>query len=140
MKKIFLACLLLFPLVVQPAETRFDDPVKQARYEKLIDQLRCLVCQNQTIADSHADLARDLRDRVAEQIAAGKSDAEIIDWLTARYGDFVLYKPPMQANTILLWSGPFLLLAIGGGILFVTLRRRARLPEEDPPKEGEKLS
>ena len=118
-------------LVATAADTRFDDPAQQARYEDLINELRCLVCQNQTIADSNADLALDLREKVAEQIAAGRSDAEIIAYLTARYGDFVLYRPPVQPNTWLLWSGPFLLLAIGGLVLVVTLRKRARLADSD---------
>lgn len=126
---ILLACLL-FSAALFAAEMRFENPQQQARYEHLINELRCLVCQNQTIADSNADLALDLRNKVAEQITAGKTDAEIIEYLTARYGDFVLYRPPLQANTILLWSGPLLLLIVGALLLFFTLRRRARLDDE----------
>lgn len=126
---------LLLPLATIAADIRFDDPAEQARYEALINELRCLVCQNQTIADSNADLALDLRNKVAEQIAAGRSNEEIIDYLTARYGDFVLYRPPVQPNTWLLWSGPFLLLLVGGAVLVVTLRKRARLPDIDTESE-----
>lgn len=122
---------LLSATLLFAADARFDDPKQQARYDALINELRCLVCQNQTIADSNADLALDLRNKVAEQIAAGRSDAEVVDYLTARYGDFVLYRPPVQANTILLWAGPFLLLAIGIAVLAVTLRRRARFADSD---------
>ena len=101
-----------------------QDPVAQARAVKLESELRCLVCQNQTIADSNADLAVDLRRQVREQIAAGRSDREIIDFMTARYGDFVLYRPPFKATTLLLWAGPGLLLVIGGGMLVHMIRRR----------------
>src|SRR5258706_8513528 len=87
-------------------ETRAD-PATEARLRILAEELRCLVCQNQTIADSNADLAVDLRREVRAQILQGKSDAEIKNYLVARYGDFVLYKPPVQANTMLLWVGPF---------------------------------
>lgn len=124
---LFGVCTLVFA-----SDARFDDPEKQQRYEQLINELRCLVCQNQTIADSNAELALDLRNKVAEQLAAGSSDEEIINYLTARYGDFVLYRPPIQSNTMLLWAGPFLLLGIGGVLLFFTLRRRAHLADEEP--------
>lgn len=123
--------LLLLVASAHAADVRFDDPQQQARYEQLINELRCLVCQNQTIADSNADLALDLRDKVAEQIAAGRSDAEVIAYLTDRYGDFVLYRPPVQSNTVLLWAGPFVLLGIGAIILFFTLRRRAQFADSE---------
>ena len=110
-----------------PTET---DPVAQARAVRLAEQLRCLVCQNQTIADSNADLAVDLRRQVREQIAAGRSDAEIVDYMTARYGDFVLYRPPLKATTLILWAGPALLL-IGGAWLLARIVRERRV--EDVP-------
>jgi len=100
------------------------DPVEERRLMELAKELRCLVCQNQSLADSNADLAVDLRNQVREQIRAGKTDVEIRAWLTARYGDFVLYRPPVKSTTSLLWAGPFLLLASGLFALFVTLRRR----------------
>lgn len=131
--KTLLFSLVLMAVAASPlaADMRFDDPEKQARYEELIHELRCLVCQNQTIADSNAELALDLRTKVATQIEAGRSDEEVVAYLTARYGDFVLYRPPVQSNTILLWIGPFLLLAIAAAVLVVTLRHRARLAETD---------
>ena len=101
------------------------DPVTEARLRHLAEELRCLVCQNQTIADSSADLAVDLRRVVRAQILEGKSDDAIKQYLVDRYGDFVLYRPPMQANTVLLWLGPFALLAIGFGVWWMIGRRKA---------------
>jgi cytochrome c-type biogenesis protein CcmH len=114
-----------------PALPTLDDPLTAEREVNLARQLRCLVCQNETIADSRAELAQDLRARLREQMAAGKSDEEIIDYMTARYGDFVLYKPPLKATTALLWFGPFLLVAVGAAValLFVRSRRRAAAPQ-----------
>jgi cytochrome c-type biogenesis protein CcmH len=97
-----------------------------ARLKRLESELRCLVCQNQTLADSSADLAEDLRREVRELALAGKSDAEIKAYLVARYGDFVLYNPPLKSTTWLLWLGPFALLLGGGALWWVVLRRRAR--------------
>jgi cytochrome c-type biogenesis protein CcmH len=95
-------------------------------------ELRCLVCQNQSIAESNADLARDLRQQIREQLAAGKSDAEIRDFMTARYGDFVLYRPPLKGGTLLLWFGPFLLLALGALVIARIVRgRRASVTLSD---------
>jgi len=108
------------------------DPVAQARAVRLSETLRCLVCQNQTIADSNAELAVDLRRQVREQIAAGRSDDEIITYMTDRYGDFVLYRPPVKATTILLWGGPLLLLAIGAFALVRIMRERRSVPEAPP--------
>ena len=90
----------------------------------LASELRCLVCQNQTLADSHADLALDLRESIREQMKRGASDKEIVGFMTARYGDFILYRPPLKAATLLLWFGPFLLLAIGAAMLVRRIRRR----------------
>jgi cytochrome c-type biogenesis protein CcmH len=117
--------------VVYAADARFEDSDKQERYTRLVHELRCLVCQNQTIADSNAELATDLRNKVGDMIEAGMTDAEIIEFLTSRYGDFVLYRPPMQGNTLLLWIGPFLLLGSGLIILIFTLKRRAASAEPD---------
>jgi len=100
------------------------DPATESRLKDLAQELRCLVCQNQTIADSSADLAVDLRREVRAQILAGKSDTEIKSFLVARYGDFVLYKPPVQGNTALLWFGPFTLLMLGGVVWWFFIRRR----------------
>lgn len=101
-----------------------DDPALEQRVMRLAAELRCLVCQNETLADSRADLAIDLRNQVREQMRAGKSDEQIKAWLTDRYGDFVLYRPPVKSTTWLLWFGPFLLLLAGAGLFFVYLRRR----------------
>lgn len=103
-----------------------EDPAVEARVMNLATVLRCLVCQNQTLADSNAELAVDLRNQVRAQVKAGRSDEEIIEYLVARYGDFVLYRPPVKTTTVLLWAGPFVLLLAGLAGLLVTLRRRAR--------------
>ena len=100
------------------------DPVVEARVKALGEELRCLVCQNQTIADSAAPLALDLRNQIRAQIAQGRSDAQIRDYMVERYGDFVLYKPPFKATTALLWVGPFALALLGIGILVAIVRRR----------------
>jgi cytochrome c-type biogenesis protein CcmH len=109
-----------------------EDPQIAARMKNLTEQLRCLVCQNETLADSRADLAEDLRKQVREQIKAGKSDKEIVAYLTDRYGDFVLYNPPVKSTTYLLWFGPFVLLIAGTFVLFRFLKRRRELIHEEP--------
>jgi len=114
------------PLAVPTAA----NPALEARMLAITSELRCLVCQNQTIADSHADLAADLRREVRELLAQGKSDAQIRDYMTARYGDFVLYRPPLKATTVALWAGPAVLLAIAIAALLATLARRRRLGDE----------
>jgi cytochrome c-type biogenesis protein CcmH len=114
-----------------------DDPAAEARLKHLAVELRCLVCQNQTLADSNAPLAEDLRREVREMIAKDMSDKEIIDFLVARYGDFVLYRPPLKATTTLLWVGPFVLLTVGAVVLFITLRRRAHKVIDVPVTDEE---
>lgn len=114
------------------AERAFDDPAMQERYERLTRELRCLVCQNQTIADSNATLAQDLRREVRELMEGGKKDDEIHEFLTARYGDFVLYNPPVKPRTYLLWAAPVLLLAGGLGAAALVIVRRARAARENP--------
>ena len=109
-----------------------EDPQIEQRMKHLTEQLRCLVCQNETLADSRADLAEDLRKQIREQIKAGKSDQQIIAFLTERYGDFVLYKPPVKTTTYLLWFGPFVFFAGGTVILFRYLSRRRQMIEEKP--------
>ena len=107
----------------------FSSPEHERLYHALIDELRCLVCQNQTIAESNADLASDLRREVYRMVEDGRSEEVIAGFMVARYGDFVLYRPPLRGGTILLWAGPFLLAAIGLTVLAVHLRRRRRTPE-----------
>jgi cytochrome c-type biogenesis protein CcmH len=131
MTRIPLTWLMLITLLISgpawagEARPLADDPVVEARLKHLAVELRCLVCQNQTLADSNAPLAEDLRREVRDMIAKNMSDQEIIDFLVARYGDFVLYRPPVKATTALLWVGPFVLVIIGAVVLFITLRRRA---------------
>lgn len=107
-----------------------DDPVLEARMLRIAAELRCLVCQNQTLADSQAPLAVDLREQLREMLRRGDSEQQIIDYMTARYGDFVLYRPPLKNTTLLLWFGPAVLLLGGLAALFVVLRRRSRMPPE----------
>jgi cytochrome c-type biogenesis protein CcmH len=127
MRWIVLILLLVpWPAWAEEAKPLVADPIAEARLKQLAAELRCLVCQNQTLADSNAPLAEDLRREVREMIARNMSNQEIIDFLVQRYGDFVLYRPPWKTTTALLWIGPFLLL-IGGGVTFVmALKRRGQ--------------
>ena len=129
---VLLAALLSAALSLQAREAAPEaaDPALEARMVRITSELRCLVCQNQTIADSNAALAVDLRRETRELLKQGKSDAEVVDYMTARYGDFVLYRPPLRAITLLLWFGPALLLGIGGAVLVSVLRRRSRMPAD----------
>lgn len=136
------AALLVLALLLPVASNAADavpvaaDPVLEARVMAVASELRCLVCQNQTIADSHADLAVDLRNQVREMLRAGQGEEQILGYLTARYGDFVRYRPPLKAGTALLWFGPAALLAAGLFALLRTLRTRARMaPEAFEPDE-----
>ena len=108
--------LLIFGAHAADTPLSFPDAQQQTRYERLLSELRCLVCQNQSLADSHADLAQDLRNEVFRLIGSGQTDREILAFLVSRYGDFVLYKPPVKGTTWLLWFGPFALLVIIGGV------------------------
>ncbi len=124
----FIALVALMPLATAAADAvpTEMDPISAKRAVKLAEKLRCLVCQNQTIADSNADLAQDLRLQIREQVAAGKSDDQIVSYMVDRYGDFVLYQPPFKATTVLLWTGPALLLLAGFFVLLTNLRRPER--------------
>ena len=137
----FLIVLLLCVasvIVAQEARPLADDPELEARVTKLSQELRCLVCQNETIADSRADLANDLRNQVREQMKAGKSDKEIVAFLTERYGDFILYRPPVKPITYLLWFGPFLMLIGGMVFLFRQLKQRRQSIVEQPLSQNER--
>lgn len=128
MTRALAALALLLWLAAAPTaaqELQLADPALEQRARDLSREIRCVVCQSQSIADSDADLARDLRVIVREQIAAGKSDREIRDFLVARYGDFVLFDPPFKATTYVLWLGPFALLVVAGIGVFGYFRRRA---------------
>ena len=123
-----LLCLLPVLAAAKEAAPAADDPVLEQRVMRLAQELRCLVCQNESLADSHADLATDLRNQIRDQMKAGRSDQQIKAWLTQRYGDFVLYRTPVKAATVVLWFGPFVLLLGGlGGLLFYLSRRRERV-------------
>ena len=126
------ACLLISSAASARDAQPNEDPQIEQRMKNLTEQLRCLVCQNETLADSRAELAEDLRREIREQIKAGKSDQEIIAFLTARYGDFVLYNPPVKATTYLLWFGPFVFLIGGGAVLFRYLKKRRESIAETP--------
>jgi cytochrome c-type biogenesis protein CcmH len=132
------AAVLAAPAAADEAQPTLNDPVAARREVELAKQLRCLVCQNETIADSRAGLAVDLRNKLREQMAAGKTDAEIIAFMTERYGDFVLYRPPLKATTVLLWAGPFALLAIGVLIGWRVVRTRARAAAPAPLSEADR--
>lgn len=122
--------LCLASAQAREAEPSAADPVLEARVMLIAAGLRCLVCQNQTIADSSAGLAIDLRNQVREKLKRGESEAQILQFMTERYGDFVLYRPPLKSQTALLWFGPAAMLAAGLAALVVILNRRNRLPAE----------
>ncbi|MDH4276345.1 MAG: cytochrome c-type biogenesis protein CcmH [Gammaproteobacteria bacterium] len=112
-----------------------EDPAIEDRFKKLTLELRCLKCQNQTIYDSKAGLAEDLRAQIRDQIHQGKSDQDIVDYMVARYGNFVRYRPPMTMGTFLLWVGPFLLFGVGIGLLIYQMRKRRQLVQDGPLDE-----
>jgi cytochrome c-type biogenesis protein CcmH len=137
----FLAILLIgcMPLFAHAStEPTMHDPVAQKRLVDLSAQLRCLVCQNQSIAESNAELAVDLRNQINEQIKAGKSDKEIVDFMVTRYGDFVLYRPPFKATTVLLWIGPIALLLLAVIVFYRALASRRARVEERPLTDAER--
>lgn len=117
---LFLLCSPITASSIYP----FDQPKQEAQFKYLLKELRCLVCQNQDLADSNADLARDLRDEVYRLVQQGQSDHEIIDYLTQRYGDFILFKPPVKGVTALLWFGPALFLCVGLLVFWRSIRRQ----------------
>lgn len=131
------AALLVFALLCTAAAQAkvealsFDSPEQEATYNKLIAELRCLVCQNQNLADSNAELAVDLRRKTYEMVKQDKSEREIADFMVDRYGDFVLYRPPLNSSTLLLWTGPFIILLIGVTLLIRTIQRRRAVQEVD---------
>lgn len=142
---LLLACLALvlsLPAFAAVDPLPFEDHGEEVRFQNLTKQLRCVVCQNESLNDSSAPLAADLRRDVFAQMRSGKSDAQIKDWLTARYSDFVLYDPPLRSGTWLLWFGPLLVLLFGTGAVVVTVRRRAHaattaIPGVRPPSDTE---
>src|SRR5580704_12581562 len=129
------------PAPAEPARAvdaygQLQDPALQARFEHITAQLRCLVCQNESIADSNVELASDLRRQVREMLVAGQSDDAIFDFMTDRYGESVRFNPPLEAKTLLIWGAPFIVLLLGAGIIFNIVRRRSRMPLDDEPSPG----
>ena len=141
MRSLLLVLIFVFSaFTANDVKAQTNDTQTEQRIRQLSEKLRCLVCQNQSLADSNAELAQDLRQQLREQVAAGRSDDQILDYLVQRYGDFVLYEPPFKATTLLLWIGPFVLLASAALALVATLRRRRRAPEEPAlGPEGKRL-
>ncbi|MBI2313884.1 MAG: cytochrome c-type biogenesis protein CcmH [Betaproteobacteria bacterium] len=144
MKRLLLALMFVLAAGVafgKEAVPTAEDPVLEARVQRLSEELRCLVCQNESLAGSRAELANDLRREIRDMMRAGRSDKEIVDFLVQRYGDFVLYRPPVKSTTYLLWFGPFLLL--GGGIAvllyYLKRRRKERVVEDEGLTEEERL-
>lgn len=148
MKKLFVLLFCLLPVFAYAGEAKdlAEDPVLEKRMIGLAEKLRCLVCQNESLASSRSGLADDLRQEVREQMQKGMTDQEIIDYLVSRYGDFVLFDPPMKRYTLLLWYGPFALLGVGLIALVVQLRKRknkvaeVQLSEEDAHRAADLLN
>jgi len=132
-KTLFALAILLAAGAAQAIDAgrAFEDPELQARYERLIEEVRCLKCQNQNLRDSNAFLAADLRREIRRLIAEGKTDDEIYDFLVSRYGEFALYRPRMEGKTLVLWLAPLLLVIVGGLIVIAVLHKRKSLPIED---------
>jgi cytochrome c-type biogenesis protein CcmH len=116
------------------ANGQLQDRVLQSRFEHITLQLRCLVCQNESIADSNVELAADLRRQVREMLVAGKSDDAIFDFMTDRYGEFVRFSPPLEPKTLAIWGAPFIVLLLGGVIIYRVARQRSRMPLDDEPE------
>lgn len=140
MKAILLAVAFLLcasPAFAIDTAPAFADPAMQTRYDHLIRELRCVQCRSQSIADSNVGLAADLRREVRELMAAGKSDKEILQYMTDRYGEYILYSPPVKPTTWLLWAAPVLLVLIGGAAAVVVIIRKSRLPDDDEPTSAD---
>jgi cytochrome c-type biogenesis protein CcmH len=138
MKHILLACMFLgfsLPVFAIDDGQAFDDPEMQARYESIIAEVRCLVCQNQSIKDSNVFLASDLRREIRRLLTEGNTDAQIAEFLVSRYGEFVLYRPPMRGKTLILWIAPALFIGLGFLVVFRVIRSRMALPIDDNPDE-----
>lgn len=137
-----LAMLLCLPLLAHAAIAvyEFETPEQEQRFRNLIEELRCPKCQNQSISDSDADIARDMRAQVAEMLREGRSDEEIVQFFVTRYGDFVTYKPPVNAETLILWAGPGVVFVIGLMLVLVQIRRartRAQASEQETEKDND---
>ncbi len=133
--RLALLAVVATPAGAMEATPNADDPLLEQRLLAVTADLRCVVCQNESLAESRAPLARDLRDEVRGLLRQGRTDREVVDHLTARYGDFVLYRPPFKPVTYLLWLGPAVFLGIGGAAWFVAIRRRQRAEGSEPPTD-----
>ncbi len=137
--RILILILIVFAMPLKAIDTyTFENPENEERFKALSSELRCLVCQNQTISGSNADLAKDLRKQIYEMIHKGQSNQEIIDFMVERYGDFVLYKPPLKATTIVLWIGPFILLIIAIVVL-IRIGRHHSKPSKLDEQQREQM-
>ncbi len=141
---VFLLALFLAGSALGRIDTyQFSDPKQEALYQELIQELRCLVCQNQNIADSNAELAKDLRRKTYEMVRKGEDKDQIVDFMVARYGDFVMYKPPFKASTVILWLGPVIIFVLGLVMLIRIIRRRPASAEplltEEQRRRAEQL-
>ena len=138
MNRLLVACAVLllanFAIAIDTGKA-FDDPELQARYEKLISEVRCLQCQNQSIKDSNVLLASDLRREIRRMIGEGKSDSDVADFLVERYGEFALYRPRTRGKTLILWLAPFMLIVLGGIAIYRIVRHRMALPVDDEDVE-----
>lgn len=134
---VLLGLFLIAPLFARDAAPVAEDPALERRAMALAEELRCLVCQNQSLADSHAELAVDLKNQIREKMKAGLGEKQIVEYMVARYGDFVLYRPPVKATTLPLWLGPFVVLVAALAGLFYYLRRRRAAAPEQPLSEAE---
>ncbi len=115
---------------------QIEDPKIMARYDRITHELRCVVCQNNSIADSNVQLAKDLCRQVRELLLAGNSDEAVFDFMTARYGEFIRFKTPLEGKTLFIWGAPFFMLLLGGTIVFRIVRQRSRMPLDDTPAAG----
>ncbi len=137
------ACLLVVAGIFGGAVTyaldefgQIEDPKIMARYDRITHELRCVVCQNNSIADSNVQLAKDLCRQVRELLLAGNTDEEVFDFMTARYGEFIRFKTPLEGKTLFIWGAPFFMLLLGGTIVFRIVRQRSRMPLDDTPAAG----
>jgi cytochrome c-type biogenesis protein CcmH len=135
LKNIFIIFVFSSPLYAADTPFTFENDAQQTQFEAIIEEVRCLVCQNQSLADSSADLAQDLRQEIFEMVIAGKSDNEILQFLVERYGDFVLYRPPLQSTTWLLWFGPFIFLLASIGFIFRFVKNRSAISDDTLSEE-----
>jgi cytochrome c-type biogenesis protein CcmH len=132
-----IACLAAVPAAPSvDANGQLQDHALQTRFERITKELRCLVCQNESIADSNVELASDLRRQVREMLVAGKSDDSIFDFMTDRYGEFVRFSPPLEPKTLVIWGAPFAMLLLGAVIVYRVVRQRSRMPLDDEPATG----